>query len=196
MWRVLSNATILAGSLMMAASASATTSVGNYITCFSDSPSVRKLNCSSPLERISNEKVEFAGLTTDSRLSILQFDFQSGYLNITSGLYSQRPTFLEEYNFRFGNISSAFTSAILLSTGGVTGFGQSNISIDAGLLTISIANGGAPTAFTRDGVIRIALNNAEVPVSVIPEPATWTMMVGGFWLIGLTARRRRRLAIV
>ena len=33
-----------------------------------------------------------------------------------------------------------------------------------------------------------------IRVSVVPEPAMWAMMIAGFGLVGITARRRRRIA--
>ena len=38
----------------------------------------------------------------------------------------------------------------------------------------------------------IAGNAAGNPLPVVPEPATWAMMIAGFGLVGLSARSRRR----
>lgn len=38
-------------------------------------------------------------------------------------------------------------------------------------------------------------NVTGVGQGVIPEPATWAMMIAGFGLVGFAARRRRSLAI-
>ena len=38
------------------------------------------------------------------------------------------------------------------------------------------------------------LGQVSVPVSAVPEPATWAMMIGGFGMLGAAARRRTRTA--
>jgi hypothetical protein len=40
------------------------------------------------------------------------------------------------------------------------------------------------------------LGQVTVPVSAVPEPATWAMMLGGFGLLGAATRRRNRVARV
>jgi hypothetical protein len=34
----------------------------------------------------------------------------------------------------------------------------------------------------------------QIDVGAVPEPATWAMMIAGFGLVGVMARRRARLA--
>jgi hypothetical protein len=40
------------------------------------------------------------------------------------------------------------------------------------------------------------LGQISVPVSAIPEPASWAMMIGGFGMLGAAARRRTRMTSV
>ena len=66
-----------------------------------------------------------------------------------------------------------------------TPFSYSGAGFVAGVntLTFNVLNsGGGPTGF-----------NAEISgTAFVPEPATWTMMISGFGLVGVAARRRRR----
>ncbi len=57
--------------------------------------------------------------------------------------------------------------------------------IDAG------SQSGFITGLTFDGTGQF--NGQQI--SLVPEPAQWAMMIGGFGLAGLTARRRRRIVI-
>ncbi|HEU4967319.1 PEPxxWA-CTERM sorting domain-containing protein [Sphingomonas sp.] len=74
-----------------------------------------------------------------------------------------------------------------------------------GLLARSTLGGMAVDAFfglstknNPDGVpggsntAVFSLGQVTVPAAAIPEPATWAMMLGGFGLLGATARRRSR----
>lgn len=42
-----------------------------------------------------------------------------------------------------------------------------------------------------DDSIYFTFDNIAVGPSVVPEPATWTLLVGGFGLVGHRMRRRR-----
>lgn len=41
-----------------------------------------------------------------------------------------------------------------------------------------------------------SLGQVTVPAAAVPEPTSWAMMLGGFGLLGATARRRSRLGRV
>ena len=77
-----------------------------------------------------------------------------------------------------------------LAAGGVRGFSLRDI--DVALLV------GDPTAFvtrltfTAAGAVR--MTQTANPISNVPEPATWALMIGGFDAVGVAARRRRAVA--
>ncbi len=48
--------------------------------------------------------------------------------------------------------------------------------------------------FTMPGNTGLYRLQAAVPMPAVPEPATWAMLIAGFGAVGLTARRRRRVA--
>lgn len=52
-------------------------------------------------------------------------------------------------------------------------------------LDFRISDFGAPTAFRVDD-----LRGTADAANVVPEPATWAMMIGGFGMLGAAARRR------
>jgi choice-of-anchor C domain-containing protein len=49
---------------------------------------------------------------------------------------------------------------------------------------------------TTSGPSGMALDNVSVVAEVVPEPATWAMLIAGFGVVGATMRRRRGLASV
>jgi hypothetical protein len=61
-----------------------------------------------------------------------------------------------------------------------TGFGNS----DFGTYTLTVRGPGTVTFFPDDG-----------GGGVIPEPATWAMLIAGFGLVGASLRRRRRSTV-
>ena len=66
-----------------------------------------------------------------------------------------------------------------------------NSGFVAGINTLDfqVSDFGAPTAFRLDD-----LAGTATPVSAIPEPAAWAMLIAGFGLIGGAARRRTFVA--
>lgn len=64
-----------------------------------------------------------------------------------------------------------------------------NFTIDSGFvtglntLTLRVTNQGGPTAGRFDNLVLSA--------DVVPEPASWAMLIAGFGLVGAAARRRR-----
>lgn len=49
-----------------------------------------------------------------------------------------------------------------------------------------------PDAYTGSATIAYSY---ELPAGLIPEPATWGLLIAGFVLVGLTARRRRAVTL-
>lgn len=72
---------------------------------------------------------------------------------------------------------------------GFQAFGFSGIWFDEVHLQSQL--GDVP--FNEGGFDAIALDALALGGPVIPEPATWAMMIAGFGLVGLMARRRRAL---
>lgn len=56
----------------------------------------------------------------------------------------------------------------------------------AGANEIAIYSSGGGASFAVDNVV----TSDTVPVAGVPEPAMWSLMIGGFGLVGATLRRR------
>ena len=73
----------------------------------------------------------------------------------------------------------------------------SNTSVNGGTIagagTFRVQNSGNPDSaanpFSINGDV------TALPVGVVPEPAAWAMMIGGFGLVGGTLRRRQRTTV-
>jgi hypothetical protein len=77
--------------------------------------------------------------------------------------------------------------------GGVTAF----YKFDAGTLLNSFGINYPGKVGNEDGVISsVAIYQTGTPGEVVPEPATWAMLIAGFGLVGGAMRRRRGAAHV
>lgn len=118
-----------------------------------------------------------AGVTlTDLRLTIYS---PSGSLLFSSGAFS--PVALQGTATGVGNSGFVFaldtTDAALAQAAAFGAGGQANL---VGLsATVSDASGGAETFYVASNV------------SLVPEPATYAMLLAGLGLVGLQKRRRR-----
>jgi len=77
-----------------------------------------------------------------------------------------------------------------------TGFDHCDSTSPAGEIcatTYNIWGNGTVLSLSRDGVNLRAPDNYTVflKITAIPEPATWAMMIGGFFGLGAALRRRR-----
>jgi len=72
-------------------------------------------------------------------------------------------------------------------------YASGSLNLTAGLHSIRIIQwengGGTALSATLDGN---ALTSSVLSTSAVPEPASWAMMIGGFGLIGVALRTRRR----
>jgi hypothetical protein len=86
----------------------------------------------------------------------------------------------------FGPLGFAFTTdnAVGFDISGRTGVAYANI--DSLLWTIDLMSG----AGTSVGIIGSGPVRSIATAGVIPEPATWAMLIAGFGLVGAAARRR------
>lgn len=100
-----------------------------------------------------------------------------------------------------------FTSAFTLLVNGVALFSASPNPGDAACTFCIVSNGENKFTVSGPGINSLAFAfdpaigsskqfRVEGLSSVIPEPATWTMMIIGFGLAGATLRRRRCMAVL
>lgn len=79
-----------------------------------------------------------------------------------------------------------------------TGSGeQLDVCVQAGAASVTVPIGtGCPSGYNLipTTIYAFKVNGAEA-VGVVPEPATWAMMIGGFAFVG-AALRRRRIAVI
>lgn len=99
-------------------------------------------------------------------------------------------------NIQF-NVKSAVATAFSgIASNPVLGFALDQV-VDRCAATNSF---GCVSSFTGAGAKPQLAINYEIapppPASDVPEPATWSMLLGGFGLIGATMRRRQRKAFV
>ena len=93
----------------------------------------------------------------------------------------------------FTDLTSPFTEATLIASSGVTFFDQSNVSLTNGALLIAFGQATGLSQFNQASSFTVRLGAAAAGV---PEPATWSLMLAGFGMVGACLRSRRRSTAV
>lgn len=125
-------------------------------------------NVSASVENVSSTPVFQPGQTDDPNIPNLVFTYNGPDFQTTGGPFAS-------VNFNGLGARSTFGSTIL----------------DA-FFTETVKNNPPGEAMTP----AYQVGNVSVPFAAVPEPSTWAMMLGGFGLLGFSARRRRTTARV
>lgn len=170
-----------AAAAMSASSASAATNLGNCGVAGVFDPAFTYIDCAGGYEKnVLNNSSSGVAAQIDA-LNLLGFDTTdfdyNNYLSIgkiNSGDDPQLPEMsgITIFGIHFGG------GSVL---GNVTAF----YKFDAGSGTSSIP-------FTTKGLSGFTLY--QTGGDIVPEPATWALLIAGFGLVGTTIRRRRRTA--
>ena len=91
-------------------------------------------------------------------------------------------------NTNFGNFTNQ--TSLTLTVSNV----QPNFAMTDLTFFFDPTNGGSTVFGLQDAGndnIGIVIDNLSLSVGPVPEPATWAMMIAGFGLAGMAARRRR-----
>ena len=123
----------------------------------------------------------------DSRLARPEFMEFLTFVNDVAGLYSITvDTSSRDIDFTSitltDGMGGVFALSQLVNAGGLEFFGIDNLALDAGTYTLNI-NGVNRGAGALGGTITIS--------PAVPEPATWMMLLLGFFGTGLALRRSK-----
>jgi len=120
-----------------------------------------------------------------------------------SGWYSDNPTTVN-IGSQFGGGSASLTNPGWGSYAQVLKAGSASVAgtYGDGSAAILVGNGGRTiwNGFLNDSIGGSGLYSRQLayltgPISAVPEPATWAMMITGFGLAGAAVRRRKALAV-
>ena len=119
--------------------------------------------------------------------------------SVDGGLFTQVGAFSQGSST--GDISRTINIATPLTAVDSIAFrivANSALTVNGGTLN----NGGGTFRVQNSGSVSSSLNPftitgdvALIPVALVPEPATWAMMIGGIGLAGGALRRRQRVAV-
>lgn len=159
-----------------------------------DAVTIKRVQGGSTIFKTVNATVGAGAEYSDNFFSIdvteneLVFDVISGNFSIGDIVYTFDGL---DFDDKPGtpNIVESFSATQIFGPG-VTPITQNRVTIaPSGRLTMSFAG----TTGGSNGLVRIRLG-APTPVAV-PEPSAWAMLIGGFGLLGATARRRTRVLV-
>lgn len=131
----------------------------------------------------------FTRLEFGTDISTFQFAAGSGWPMGQARMRSEETPHLQFRLLRDGvQIAEGSVGSVPLFSGFQV-FGFSGLSFDE--LHLQSQSGDVP--FYAGGLDALTLDAIAFGGNVIPEPATWAMMIAGFGFVGLKARRRRAL---
>ncbi|GAO38165.1 hypothetical protein SCH01S_09_00120 [Sphingomonas changbaiensis NBRC 104936] len=118
--------------------------------------------------------------------------------------FSMRFDFSGPVSGNFGYMSSFFgTSTAAFTNQSSLTLTVSNIAPNFAFTDLTFffdpTSGGSTTFGLQDGGndnIGVVIDNLQLSVGAVPEPATWAMMIAGFGLAGMAARRRSASRVV
>lgn len=166
--------------LLSASPAQAATLIGDTVTC-AQVGSGSSYSCFTDSAIVGGGREFVVGAAPNPAIGL---NFNGGGLRITN--ISGGALFLTQTIVSLADLSKAFTSANLLNSS-ILGFGQSDVTIQNGVLRLDFAG----TVWGRNSTANIALDTA----AAVPEPGTWAMMLLGLGAMGAAMRSRRRQKI-
>lgn len=162
-------------------------SLGDTVTCGGTFPYYCKNN---PVSAAVGTGAEFVVSYNGSANDRFTVDFSDNQLTLTS-LANFVAGSAQNRVLTFGDLTHPITGitsfAVTVPPNKGTNITQSYFSVANGAIRFALDGMSASKGVT----ITIGLASAP-PIALVPEPATWAMMVGGFGLVGATMRRRRR----
>ncbi len=168
--------TAVAATALLAASQASAVSPGDTVTCAEVGPA--SFVCSSATAVVGPGPEFVLGFPDNAYFTV---DFSAGLVRL-QGLQDGTlfGTILE-----FTNLTSPFTSASFRPSAWDGYSFAEDVTLSGGLLTINLVD----TAFNASSFIEIGLASG-----VVPEPASWALLIAGFGLVGGALRSRRRRA--
>jgi hypothetical protein len=131
---------------------------------------------------------------------LISFDLSGNQRGGADDVFNFEATF-DNGNAVFFQVVSGFTSGITGNIFGTTGVYQETIGagrpyVNYVLSLTPSTQGSMKIRFSTTSADNIGplLDNVLVTQGVIPEPATWAMLIAGFGLVGTAMRRRRASA--
>lgn len=164
-------------SLVSASPAQAASLIGDTVTC-SQVGAQSSFTCFTNSAVVSGAQEFVVGAAPNPAIGL---NFNGNNLRISN--ISGNLMWLGATVVTLSDLSKAFTSANLRNSG-ILGFGDSDVSVQNGVLRLNFAN----TLWGSNSTALIGLETA----SAVPEPATWAMMLLGFGAMGAALRSRRR----
>jgi hypothetical protein len=177
---------------------------GGFLTCYNNNGNLPEVIGNTTSTTYSDGGAVIPGNTVYAHpgAGVVDSDTIIRFVAPTAGTYSISGVFTRRNptdGAGDGVRVSVFSGATLLYSGALpaTTLGASvsygplaSTLASGGTLDFVVSNGVGGHGFDGTGVAATITTNANV----VPEPATWAMMVGGFGLLGAASRRQRLVA--